>query len=72
MVKSVIIEVGNLKAVGPYSLAVDAGNLLFVSGQLGIDPETGDFAGDDIAFQVEQVFQNIRAIVGQLGLGLDA
>jgi len=72
LVKSVIIEVGNLKAVGPYSLAVDAGNLLFVSGQLGIDPETGDFAGDDIAFQVEQVFQNIRAIVGQLGLGLDA
>ena len=65
-------EVGNLKAVGPYSLAVDAGNFIFVSGQLGIDPETGDFAGDDIAIQVEQVFQNIRAIVGQLGLGLDA
>ncbi|HMF32144.1 MAG TPA: Rid family detoxifying hydrolase [Candidatus Lokiarchaeia archaeon] len=72
MSKSVVKEVGNLKAVGPYSLAVDAGNFIFVSGQLGIDPETGDFAGDDIAIQVEQVFQNIRAIVGQLGLGLDA
>jgi 2-iminobutanoate/2-iminopropanoate deaminase len=45
---------------------------LFVSGQLGLDPETGDFAGDDIAIQVEQVFQNIKSILGEAGLGLDA
>ena len=72
MAKNVIKDVGNLKAVGPYSLAVDAGGLLFVSGQLGIDPEKGDFAGNEIAIQVKQAFQNIAAILGEAGLGLDA
>ena len=42
------------KAIGPYSQAVSAGGTIFISGQLGIDPETGEFSGDDIKTQTEQ------------------
>ena len=55
-------------AVGPYSQAVRAGNLLFISGQLGLDPESGTLAGDDIRKQTEQVLLNIKAILMKAGL----
>ena len=55
-------------AVGPYSQAVRAGNLLFISGQIGLDPESGTLAGDDIKKQTEQVLLNIKAILAKAGL----
>ena len=56
-------------AVGPYSQAIDSGALVFVSGQLPIDPVTGAIP-DDGAAQAEQAFANIRAILEAAGLGL--
>lgn len=54
-------------AIGPYSQAVQAGNLLFVSGQLPIDPATGVFAGEDIAAQTRQSLTNVRSILEKAG-----
>lgn len=59
------------KAVGPYSQAVDAGSLLFCSGQLGLDPETMKFAAEDVEGQTRQVFANIKAVLAEAGLGLE-
>ena len=57
-------------AIGPYSQAVKAGNLLFVSGQLPIDPATGAFAGEDIGTQTRQSLNNIKAILEEAGYAL--
>ena len=54
-------------AIGPYSQAVQAGNLLFVSGQIPIDPATGAFAGEDIATQARQSLTNVKAILEAAG-----
>lgn len=54
-------------AVGPYSQAVSSGGLLFVSGQLPIDPKTGAFASQDAAGQVRQCLANIAAIAASAG-----
>ena len=54
-------------AIGPYSQAVKAGNLLFVSGQLPIDPATGAFAGEDVATQTRQSLTNVNAILEEAG-----
>jgi 2-iminobutanoate/2-iminopropanoate deaminase len=53
-------------AVGPYSQAVRAGNLLFISGQIGIDPATGVMA-EGLEAQVRQVLKNLKAIVEEDG-----
>ena len=58
-------------AIGPYSQAIQTGNLFFLSGQLGIDPATGDFVPGAITEQTEQVFQNIRAVLDEAGLALN-
>lgn len=55
----------------PYSQAIRFGDLVFVSGQLPIDPATGRLAGDTIQQQTEQVFANLRAILEEAGSGLD-
>ena len=47
-------------AIGPYSQAVQAGNMLFVSGQIPVDPATGSFAGEDIATQTRQSLTNVK------------
>ena len=57
-------------AIGPYSQAVDAGALVFVSGQLPVDPATGAMP-EGAAAQAEQAFANVRAILEAAGLGLD-
>jgi 2-iminobutanoate/2-iminopropanoate deaminase len=54
-------------AIGPYSQAVMAGNMLFLSGQLGIDPATGAFAEGGVREQALQSFKNIRAILQEAG-----
>ena len=57
-------------AIGPYSQAVKAGNLLFVSGQIPIDPATGVFAGEDITTQTRQSLTNVQAILEKAGYSL--
>ena len=54
-------------AIGPYSQAIQAGNTIYVSGQLPIDPTTGAFAGNDIATQTRQSLTNIKAILAEAG-----
>jgi 2-iminobutanoate/2-iminopropanoate deaminase len=51
------------KAIGPYSQAIRAGSLLFVSGQVPIDPATGNLVEGDIATQTRRVFDNLGAIL---------
>jgi 2-iminobutanoate/2-iminopropanoate deaminase len=58
------------QAIGPYSQAVQYGDFLFVSGQIAIDPKTGDIIEGDIEAQTEQVLKNIAAIISQAGLSL--
>jgi 2-iminobutanoate/2-iminopropanoate deaminase len=58
-------------AIGPYSQAVRAGNLLFVSGQLPLDPATGQFVAGDIAAMTRQIFTNIQAVLSAAGTSLD-
>jgi 2-iminobutanoate/2-iminopropanoate deaminase len=50
-------------AIGPYSQAIEAGNLLFVSGQLGLDPETAALVGEDLATQARQALTNLKAVL---------
>ncbi len=56
------------KAIGPYSQAVRAGQFLFISGQLGIDPATSNFVEGTVAEQTRQVLDNIEAILRKEGL----
>ena len=51
------------KAIGPYSQAVRVGQLLFVSGQVPLDPATGDMVTGDIAAQTRRVFENLGAVL---------
>ncbi len=57
-------------AIGPYSQAIQAGNTVYVSGQLPIDPATGAFAGADIAAQTRQSLTNIRSILAGAGYSM--
>lgn len=53
--------------IGPYSPAVKAGPMLFVSGQIGVDPQTGKFAGEDIGSQTRQALTNLMGILTKAG-----
>ena len=57
-------------AIGPYSQAVQYGNLLFVSGQIAIDPQTGNLVEGDIEAQTEQVLKNLTAIIAEAGMAV--
>lgn len=59
------------KAVGPYSQAVEAGGLVFISGQIPVVPETGKIIEGGIAEQTEQVLKNMGAILAEAGLGYE-
>ena len=54
-------------AIGPYSQAMVTGDLLFTSGQIGLDPKTGAPAGETIEAQAEQVMQNLAAVLSEAG-----
>ena len=58
-------------AVGAYSQAIRAGDLVFTAGQLGIDPASGEFSAPDVAGQAEQALANLAAILDASGSGLD-
>jgi 2-iminobutanoate/2-iminopropanoate deaminase len=54
--------------IGPYSQAVEANNMLFISGQICIDPSTGGMKNKDVKEETEQVMHNLRSILQQAGL----
>lgn len=58
-------------AIGPYSQAIESNGLLFVSGQLPVDPKTGEFVEGGIKEQTLQVFKNIKAILKEANLTMD-
>jgi 2-iminobutanoate/2-iminopropanoate deaminase len=59
------------KAIGPYSQAIQAGNFLFLSGQIPIDSKTGELVKGDIRKQTQQVLENIKGILESQGLGME-
>ena len=60
------------KAIGPYSSALRAGNLLFVSGQVPFDPSTGEIVAGDIAAQARRALDNVGALLAAAGASFDA
>lgn len=69
--KDVISTQGAPGAIGPYSQAVRAGGLLFISGQIPLDPASGQLIDGDISLQTERVLNNLGAILAAAGLGFD-
>ncbi len=65
-----VINTNNAPApIGPYSQAIAAGNFVFISGQVAIDPSTGNLVMDDIKTETKQVMENIKAILTEAGIG---
>lgn len=58
-------------AIGPYSQAVVCGDMLFTSGQIPVNPETGEVAGETISEQAEQVMKNIAAVLEEAGTNFE-
>ncbi|HET7568982.1 MAG TPA: Rid family detoxifying hydrolase [Gammaproteobacteria bacterium] len=58
-------------AIGPYSQAVRAGDTVYLSGQIGLDPATGELVAATVEAQARQVFDNLRAVAAAAGGGLD-
>lgn len=69
--KKIIATTGAPAAIGPYSQAVEVNGTIFVSGQIPIDPTTGEFVSGGIKEQTQQSFKNIKAILTEAGLTTD-
>ena len=69
--RQAIAPPGAPRAIGPYSPAIRAGNLLFLSGQIPIDPASGALVNGGIAAQTEQVMRNIGALLEAAGAGFE-
>lgn len=59
------------KAIGPYSQAIICGNIVFTSGQIPLDPQTGSMVGTDVSAQTEQVMKNLAAVLAEVGTSFD-
>jgi 2-iminobutanoate/2-iminopropanoate deaminase len=70
-IRKVIATAGAPAAIGPYSQAIQAGGLVFVSGQIPLDPETGRVVEGGIAAQTERALDSLRAILDASGSGLE-
>ena len=68
--KQVILTDRGPKPIGPYSQAVRSNGFLFVSGQVALDPKSGEFVGTDIRQQTERVLDNLKAILEAAGVSL--
>jgi len=68
--KQVILTDRSPKPIGPYSQAVRSNGFLFVSGQVALDPKSGEFVGTDIRQQTERVLENLKAILEAAGVSL--
>ena len=71
MSKEIISTENAPQAIGPYSQAVKAGGLMFISGQIPINPETGDLVSGSIEDEANQVLQNIKSICEAAGHGME-
>lgn len=71
MEKKVINTSKAPSAIGPYSQAIKVGQMLFTSGQIPIDPTTGNLVNDDIKKATERVLENLKAILEEAGTSLD-
>ncbi len=71
MAKKVLSTPSAPKAMGPYSFATEAAGLVFLSGQVALDPSTGERRPEDVEVQARQVMDNIGSILDDLGLGYD-
>lgn len=69
--KKVISTSNAPAAIGPYSQAIEANGMVFVSGQIPVDPATGAFISDDIKDQAKQSLTNIKNILAEVGLSMD-
>lgn len=67
MEKKIINTGGAPAPIGPYSQAVQTGNLLFMSGQIPINPATGNIEATDVASEAEQVMKNLQAVLTEAG-----
>ncbi|PTX43050.1 2-iminobutanoate/2-iminopropanoate deaminase [Christiangramia gaetbulicola] len=67
-----VIQTNNAPApIGPYNQAIFAGNTLYVSGQIALDPKSGDLITDDLEKETVQVLENLKAIITEAGLSMD-
>ena len=69
--KNIVSTVNAPSAIGPYSQGIATDTLVFTSGQLGLDPATGDFAPGGIEAQTRQSLANVKAVLEAAGSGLD-
>lgn len=72
MNKKVVFTTKAPAAIGPYSQAITTGNLLFASGQIPVDPATGEVVAGGIEAQTKQVLANIRAVLAEAGAGMES
>jgi 2-iminobutanoate/2-iminopropanoate deaminase len=68
--KNVVITDRGPKPIGPYSQAIKAGGLVYLSGQVALDPKSGELVGADIHQQTERVIENIKGILEAAGVNL--
>ena len=69
--KNVVLTDRGPKPIGPYSQAIKSNGFVFVSGQIALDPKTGEFAGTDVRQQTERVLENLKAILEASGAPLN-
>jgi 2-iminobutanoate/2-iminopropanoate deaminase len=70
--KEIVIAEKAPKAIGPYSAGVKAGNYLFTAGQLGIDPQSGEFAAGGVQGETRQALENLKAVLEAAGANLES
>jgi len=68
--KDVILTARGPKPIGPYSQGIKANGLLFLSGQVALDPQSGELVGSDIRQQTERALENVQAILEAAGASL--
>jgi 2-iminobutanoate/2-iminopropanoate deaminase len=68
--KSIVLTDRGPKPIGPYSQAVKSNGFVFVSGQIALDPKSGEFAGADVRQQTERALENLKAILEASGVSL--
>ena len=69
--KNVVLTDRGPKPIGPYSQAIKANGFVYVSGQIALDPKTGEFAGTDVKQQTERAMENLKAILEASGAPLN-
>jgi len=71
LMKEIVSTTNAPGAIGPYSQAIKAGGMVFCSGQIPIDPATGEFVSDVVSEQTEQVLKNLSEVLNAAGTSLD-